>query len=72
MGEPTNKLGKAAVLITDNQTGFFGMDAATMNRIDEEMSSDLLKPHYDRVIIVKAHEPLALHIGKCPTSLNML
>lgn len=56
MAEPTNTTGKAALLIIDNQTGFFGMGAATMNRIDEEVFSGLLRPHYDQVIIVETHD----------------
>ena len=47
---------RAAVLVIDNERGFFGFDADLVNKLGERVFGDLLTSHYDRVFIVTAHD----------------
>lgn len=47
---------KAAVLVIDNQTGFFGIKSNKMNVIGERIFKDLLAPYYSEVKVVIAHD----------------
>ncbi len=48
--------GRAAVLVVDNQLGFAGVDAGTMNDIGRGLFMDVIEDHYDKVFVVIAHD----------------